>query len=312
MELLDSRRLKNAASESISKAACDPKKLVAFHTAAMLLLSLAAWAIDLVLQERIGNTGGLDGVGLRSVLETVQTVLQQAQVIVLPIWQMGLVFAVLKIARGEKAAVADLTEGFRRFFPVLRLKILKGLVLLGVIFAAGYVSSFVVMMLPQAESVMELMLSDLTQISEEAFFAQMSQIAVPMMVITTVLSLLLYVPFFYRFRMAEYVLLDNPGCRARQAMRSSRALMKGNVWAWIRLDLSFWWFWLLTVLVSALGWADMILPAAGFELPWTENVSYFAAFLLAATAQLALYYFCKAKVDVTYAHAYMELLPKEE
>lgn len=310
MELLDSRRLKNAASESISKAACDPKKLVAFHTAAMLLLSLAAWAIDLVLQERIGNTGGLDGVGLRSVLETVQTVLQQAQVIVLPIWQMGLVFAVLKIARGEKAAVADLTEGFRRFFPVLRLMILRGFILIGVILGAAYASSFIVMMTPLADPILSLNITDITQITDAEFFDQMLQVAIPMMILTAVLALLLYVPLFYRFRLADYFLLDNPKLGARAALRSSRVLMRGNMWKWIRLDLSFWWFWLLTVLVSALGWADMILPAAGFELPWTENVSYFAAFLLAATAQLALYYFCKAKVDVTYARAYIAL--KEE
>jgi len=307
---LDSRRLKNAASETLKKTACDPKRLVALHTAVMLVVSLAAWGLDLVLQNEIGNTGGLGGVGVRSVLETVQTILRQAQIIVMPIWQIGWVFAVLKIARGEKAGKADLAEGFRRFFPVLRLVILKGLILIGVFLVAGYISSFLVMMTPQADAVMELAISDISELTEAELVARMMSLMIPMMIIMAVLVLVLYVPFFYRFRLAEYFLMENPQLGARAAMRSSRAAMRGNGWKWVRLDLSFWWFWLLTVLVSALGWTDMLLPAAGIELRWTENVSYIVAYVLAAAAQLALHYFCKAKVDVTYAHAYMAL--KEE
>lgn len=309
---LNSRRLKNAAAETLTKTACDPRRLVALHTAVMLAVSLAAWGLDLVLQNEIGNTGGLGGVGVRSVLETVQTILRQAQIIVMPIWQIGWVYTVLKIARGERAGKAELAEGFRRFFPVLRLMILKGLILMGVIFAAAYISSFIVMMTPLGDSIAEFAISDITQITDAQLIDQIMALMMPMMIIMAVLALVLYVPFFYRFRLAEYFLMENPQLGARAALRNSRVTMRGNGWKWLRLDLSFWWFWLLTVLVSALGWTDMLLPAAGIELPWTENVSYVAAYVLAAVAQLALHYFCKAKVDVTYAHAYMELLPKEE
>jgi len=58
--------------------------------------------------------------------------------------------------------------------------------------------------------------------------------------------------------------------------------------------------------------ADGAVPAAGIALPWAEEISYFAAFLLTAAAQLVLYYFCKAKVDVTYAQAYQALLDENE
>jgi len=312
MDLRDRKQLKGAASDSIAKAASDPRKLVILHTAAVLILSLAAWAIDLLLENQIGNTGGLGGVGLRAVLETVRKALRLAQVIALPFWQVGWVYAALKIARGEPVGKKDLLEGFRRFLPYLRLTVLRGLILFGAVLAASYVSSFVVMMTPLADPIVNLVSSDLTGITEAEFLAQMEKIAVPMTVITAVLSLLLYAPFFYRFRMAEFVLLDSPQPGARKALRGSRVLMRDRTWDIIRLDLSFWWFWLLTGLVAVLGWIDVILPAAGIALPWAEEISYFAAFLLTAAAQLVLYYFCKAKVDVTYAQAYQALLDENE
>ena len=312
MMLQDRRGLKNAANDSINNAVCQPGKLVLFHTAVVLVLSLVALLVDFLLEQQIGNTGGLDGMGTRSVLETAQKMLRWAQIIAVPFWQLGWVFATVKIARGERTEKPDLLEGFRRFFPYLRLTVLKGLIFIGVAITAVYISSFVVVMTPLADPMMDMMTSDLATITAAEWLAQMERVAVPMTVISTVLSVALMVPFFYRFRMAEYVLLDNPGIGARVALRGSRILMRGNLWKLMGLDLSFGWFWLLTLIVSALGWADILLPKAGVELPWTAEISYFAAFALSAVAQLVLYYFCKAKVDVTYAHAYMTLLPDEE
>jgi len=312
MHLPDNRRIKNAANESIKKASSDPGKLVAFHTAIVLALSLVVLAIDFVLERQIGNTGGLSGVGVRSVLETVQTVLQQVQSIALPFWQIGWLYATVKIARGETAEKADLLEGFRRFPAFLRLKILKGLIFAGLGIAAAYAGAFLVMMTPLADPMVGLMNADLTNMTQEQLMAQMEPMILPMAVICCALALVLMVPFFYRFRMAEYFLLDNPGCGARVSMRASREMMRGNIWKLMRLDLSFWWFWLLTIIVSALGIADLLLPLLGITMPWTAEIGYFGAYLLAAAAQVALYYYFKAHLDVTYAHAYMSLLPANE
>lgn len=312
MLLPENRRLKDAANESILRAGDDPRKLVLFHTAVIFVLSLVVLVIDFIMEQQIGNTGGLNGVGLRSVLETVRTVLQQAQAIALPFWQVGWVYATVRIARGEDAQKKELLEGFRRFLPFLRLTILRGLILMGVIITAAYFGSFIVMLLPQAESVMELMMTDISKMNEAEIIAQLESIAIPMIVITLVLTLALYVPFFYRFRMAEFVLLDNPQMRAREALRGSRGLMRGNLWKLMRLDLSFWWFWLLQIGVSALSLLSVALQAAGILLPWMTQWGSFVPYLLASAAELVLYYFYKARVDVTYAHAYLALLPKEE
>lgn len=309
MNLPENRRLKNDARESILRAACDPGRLVVFHTAVTLVLSLLALVIDFVLERQIGNTGGLSGVGSRSVLKTVQTVLLQAQAIALPFWQVGWLFATVKIARGEPADKLDLLEGFRQFSGFLRLTILKGLIFMGLAFGGAYVASFLVLMSPLSDSMMTILDSNIT---EAEMIAQMEPLMVPMAVLSGILVLAICIPFFYRFRMAEYILLDNPKMHARAALRGSRALMRGNMWKLMRLDLSFWWFWLMALVVSALGQIDILLPLMGIALPWTTEVSYFVACLLAAVAQLVLYYFYKAQLDVTYAHAYLALLPKEE
>ncbi len=309
MGLPESRRLKNAANESILRAACEPRKMVALHTAVILVLSLLALAIDFVLEQQIEGTGGLSGVGTRSILETVQQVLQQAQVIALPFWQVGWVYAALKIARGEEAGKKDFLEGFRKFFPFLRLTILKELIFFGLAFGAAYAASAIVTILPIPGTSIDMMDPNLTV---EELMAVMEPLLVPTAVIGGILALALCAPFFYRFRMADYCLLDNPRLGARAALRSSGAMMKGNKRKLLRLDLSFWWFWLLRLAVSGLSWTAAIAPMVGIEMPWRSEISYVIAYLLAAAAQLALYYFYKAHLDVTYAHAYLALLPKEE
>lgn len=309
MGLPENRQLKAAAKESILRSACAPGKLVALHTAVILVISLLTLVVDLVLERQIGNTGGLSGVGTRSVLETVRTVLQYAQLIALPFWQVGWIYATLKIARGEDAEKKDLLEGFRKFFPFLRLTVLKSLIFTGLALGAVYVAAWIITMFPFANSTLDLADPNLTA---EALIAAVEPLIVPAAVLSGILALGLCLPFFYRFRMAEYCLLEDPKAGARAALRRSGMLMRGNKRKLLQLDVSFWWFWLMAVAVSVLGWADVLLPWMGIELPWTAEVSCFIAYLLAAAVQLALYYFCKPYLDVTYAHAYLALLPKEE
>lgn len=304
---MEYRQLKNKAAGNGSA-----RKLAAFHTLVMLTVSLAVMAIDFVLEQQIQHTGGLSGMGVRPILTTAQTVLRQAQLILLPFWQIGWLWATVKLAKRNAADRADLTEGFRRFFPFLRLKIFK-IVMFGVLaLAAMYAAAFVVLLTPFATPLYEYMAANLETITEAELMMQMEQLMVPMLVIGAVMAVAAIAPFFYRFRMAEYVMLDHPKMRPWGAIRVSWRMMKGKMWKLLGLDVSFWWFWLLSALAAALAWADVILPAVGIALPWSAEMCYFGAFLLSAIAQLTLHYFAKAKKDVTYAHAYFALLPKKE
>ena len=112
--------------------------------------------------------------------------------------------------------------------------------------------------------------------------------------------------------MVTYRLIDEPYPRARLALRESRIMMHRNRFALFQLDLSFWWFYGLQLLVMVLCYGDMLLPLCGIELPFSETVSYFLFLALSLALQFAVYYFAMNRVAVTYAVAYTALLPEQE
>ncbi len=93
-----------------------------------------------------------------------------------------------------------------------------------------------------------------------------------MLIYTSLWAMLLIVPGIvkaYAYRQAVYIMLDNPGMSANEAITESRAMMDGRKWEMFLLDLSFLGWILPPVLVatailvsgySVLGfWWDMAL-----------------------------------------------------
>lgn len=79
-------------------------------------------------------------------------------------------------------------------------------------------------------------------------------------------SLLLIVPgiiAFYRYRMAIYLLLENPNMTAMQCINESKRIMKGHKGELFVLDLSFIGWYLLIAVVNAIsGWLGIVLFGA--------------------------------------------------
>ena len=148
-----------------------------------------------------------------------------------------------------------------------------------------------------------------TEVMAEEIYIAINNLMLPMLLIGGLCSLLICFPFFYRFRQAEYFLMENTDLGARTAMRASRRLMRGNYLHMLRLDLSFWWFWLFEGLIMLVAYADMLLPALGIVLPIPEELIMISAYVLYGLCQILLYYLCKAKVDATYVKAYDALTP---
>lgn len=315
MDIRDRRGLKTAAGETLSGASSDPRKLILIHTGATLALSLVLSVLDFILEEQIGGTGGLSGMGLRAILSTMQSMLQLAQMVLIPFWQIGWLLVALRLCRGERAEPGDLLEGFRRFFPVLRLYLLQGVLYVGIAMACSYFASIIFMMTPWSKPLvnvmMQLMESGDPTAMEAAIEEAAVEVIVPMMAIFAVIFLAAAAPFFYRLRMAKYLLMDGES-RAMKAMRESWRMMKGNAIALLKLDISFWWFYVLDLLVTVVAYLDLILPAVGAKLPWPSAVTYFGALVLYSGFQLLLYWQCKPQVDVTYAKAYEVLSRPEE
>jgi len=148
--------------------------------------------------------------------------------------------------------------------------------------------------------------------SEEAMMAVMEANLLPLSLIFLILLAVLYVPYYYRLRMADYFLMDNPKMGAIMAVRCSRLAMQKRRMDLFKLDLSFWWFYGLQMLTMVLAYGEMILPMFGVALPWPDEVSYYVFLLLCYGCQLALYWWKGNEVEVTYALAYESLLPEPE
>lgn len=313
--LLEPSAIRTAANGSLERAE-KPGRVILIHTGTILLISLLLTAADFLLNRQISTTGGLSGMGMRSILTTIQSVLRLTQAVVLPFWQIGYTHYTLKVAQGQSAGLSDLTEGFRRFGPVLRLKALMAGIIAILVFASAYASSMIFMLTPWAAPMMqemeELMATTVDeQALMDAIVAMAEDITVPVMIIFSLCFLAGSIFLFFRFRLAELWLMDHPQGGALAALRESRQLMRGNWKAMLRVDLSFWWFYLLEVLVTVLCYGDVVLGAMGVEMTTDAFGSYILFFVLYLCAQLALYWWKRNEVAVTYAHAYMQLCPKE-
>lgn len=308
MNISDRRGLKLAARQAIAQASYDPKKLILIHTGASALISLVLALVDFLLEQQIGGTGGLSGVGTRAILETAQMVLMIGQVAALLFWQIGYVYASLQISKGEAVSPGSLLQGFRRFGAVLHLRIKLAFWYVGMMFLCGFVASQIFAWTPWATPMKEALLVG----TEEAIYAATESCILPIVLIFLVIVAILFVPGFYRLRMAEHVLMDNPKSGATAAFYNSRILMGKNRWKLFRLDLSFWWFFALEMLISVIAYGDVILPMMGVALPWSSTVSYYVFLVLCYVGQLALYWWRGNEVQVSYAMAYRSLLPQKQ
>jgi len=294
-----------------------PKRMILFHSGIVLLLAAVITLVDHLLEQAIGNTGGLGGMATRSLLSTIQSVLQIMQIAILPFWQIGYTFYCLQVAQNKNVEYRTFLEGFRRFGVVLRLNIFTDIIYMAVAMFSAYVSGFVFMMSPWGTKLLEpiYQLTSGGTVDEEALNQMMALISqestVPMFILFIPCFLLFFAPFFYRYRMAEFWLMDHPQGGALAAMYNSRQLMRGRRKALFLLDLKFWWFYLLYLAVTAICYGDLLLSGLGITLPFSGDAAYFLFFGLYLICQLALYYWRRNEVSVTYAHVYLSLMEQQ-
>lgn len=308
MDIRNIGQLKAAAREALASASYDPRKLMLIHTGASVGLALVLALVDMLLQDQISGTGGLGGVGSRAILETAQEVLMYAQVAATLFWQIGYVFISMQIFRRKTVGPRDLLEGFRQFGPVLRLRLMETFLYTGIALTCIYGASILFGMTPWAAPLEEAMELG----TEEALLLAAEEVALPLTAFIAVFALVLMVPYSYRLRMTAYLVMDDPRMGARMAVRVSRMMMFKNRVNLFKVDLSFWWFYLLQALVGLVAYGDYLLPMLGVELPWTAEISYFVFLIPCYIGQLALFWWKGNEVQVTYAACYEALLPKEE
>lgn len=320
MNIRDRRAIHETAGRSLADAKGDPRKILLVYLGIITALSLGVSVFSVILSNRIENTGGLSNMGTRSVLSTVKTVLPMIQSVILLGLEAGYCAVTLRIVRGEEVSTDMLFGEFRRFLPMIGAKLLQGVLYMGAAALCLYPSAFIFLMLPVSKPFYEiftpLMENSMTPegilMLDEASMDAMAVTMKPMLWILAVMFLLLAVPMYYHFRLTTYRVVDQSLPRGMRAVRESRYLMRRNRFALFRLDLNFWWYYVLQLLVLAVCYADVLLPLAGITLPWSDTVSYFLLLTLSLALQFVIYYFFMNPVAVTYATAYEALLPKEQ
>lgn len=311
MTIHDRKDLKQTAASRLSEAGFDPRLLILIHTAVSVGASLLVTVINYILQQQINNTGGLSGIGLRSILATAQSALQLACVVLLPFWEIGMLYAAVRIARKRSAEPADLTAGFRRFGPVLRLNLLRSAVIFAVIMLSVNIGSSIFMMTPLSNPLYDTLLPILEAAAndpaftiDDATLSALFNTMLPLIPIMALTVLLLAVPVFYRLRMADYLIMEDKKTGALEAMLISWRMTKGRAFALFRLDLSFWWFYALQTAAVLLAYGDVIAGALGISLPISSDLAALVFYLLYGLAMLALNWRFGSYLQTTYAVAY--------
>lgn len=320
MDIRDTRALKATAARRLEQAPAQ-KRIVLIYTGITLAVTALVTVITYCLDLQISQTSGLSSLGSQSMFSTLQTMLSIAQTLFLMCLDLGYIAAMLRVARGQYASPQTLRLGFDRFWPLLRCTLLQSLIYLGISIVCVYVGIFLFLLTPYAAPVVDLLLPLVTEAAatgqtaialDEATYFQLVITMAPGLLFSAILILAASAPVSYRFRMANYVLIDRPGTGALAALGESRKMMKGNCLKLFRLDLRLWWYYAALAVSLAVSYCYRLLPLFGVALPWSMDVSYFVFFALYLAMQFGINYCLRNRVEVTYALAYDAVKPPEK
>ena len=311
---LNIRELRDRAAELAAQNQEPLRKLLLIYCGVIAVLTLGVPALDLFLSDQIGTTGGLAGMRLRTVLQTIREILNLVNQFFGYFWSAGFVVAMMAMVLGREPQTRDLTGGFRRFFRVLGHIAFEFLFVVTLMVAAVNLAAMLFSMSPQGGAlVRELtaITSDPNLLTAEGMLNVdlipmdlLAAITQPMLTITMVIFLPVYIWLSYGFRLSLYLLLDGTAPSAFQARFLSLRLMRGHKWSMLKLDLSWWYYYLLTVLIGVVGYLDLIMGLLGIPLPMDETVMFFATMAAYCVLITALCLWKKCQMDASYVLAF--------
>lgn len=311
MSIPSAKYLKKKASNRL-QSGNDPKKVVLVYAGIVALSSLVVTVVQDLLDSQISQTGGIQNIGTRSMLTTADTVLTIAQLLLVMCLTLGYTGSMLRIARGQYASPNSLKAGGERIWVLLRTRLLQMLIMTAAAFALCFLVVNVCLLTPLSNRVIAVMgtVSAEELLSNGLALMALYSAMLPIILIYLVALVPLLWYFSCTYRMVDYLLIDRPQLGAFGVLRESRRMMQGNMKMMLRVDLSFWWYYLLQALVSVLVYLNMVLAPFAIGLP--PEVLYWGTVVLYLAADFALRYFFSNKVAVTYALFYDSLCPKQE
>ena len=318
MDICNTSEIKAAALRRLTDAG-QAKRIAAIYAGVTLGLSALVTILGLVLEAMMSGTTGLGGMGRRTILSSVQSMLPWVVGLITMCVELGYQAAMLRVARGQYASPQTLRLGFDRFWVLLRCILLEGVILFAIAFGGIYIATMLFMLTPFSGRVMEVLspvLENVTLLSpemvlDEVLYDQLMQAMIPAFVMCAIVVAAAAIPVLYRLRMARFVIIDKPGIGALAALRESRKMMRGNCLRLVKLDISLWPYYIGCVFASLLCYGDVLLPMMGVRFPWSDTVSYYLFFALYLAVQFAVYYFLRNQAEVAYSIAYDSIRPKE-
>lgn len=308
--MFDPKQIIARAGQRLENPAYPGRRLAFIHSAIALGCSLVLTLINYFLNHQVAGTGGLGGIGTRTVLQSAQSVLSLGLSICMPFWEYGFVAAAMGYSRQEQVGPKSLLKGFHHFGPLLRLMILQLLLYTLLLTTAVQIASSIVVLTPLGQGMMDtmqLLAEDQaflqTGVLTEEIMMSLVQAAMPAYIAGLVLFALVAVPVAYRLRLAAYGVLDGER-KALRALLSSNRIMRGNCMGFFKLDLRLWWYWVLQLLCSLLAFGDVLLPALGVQLPVGSDGAMFIFYGAQLVLSLLVAWRWRAGVETTYALAY--------
>lgn len=319
MAILNTRELKYRGAAAAAHFRPEGRRLVLVYCAVLALVGLGSNGLNLYLNSQISQTGGLGGLGMRSMLQTIQSVLNYVNMFFGPFWSAGFLLAMLGMVRGSAPRAEDLTGGFRRFGRIFSGMIFQLMVTVLVVVGAANVASILFSMTPTGmrfAQLMQQLASDPGFITGNINLEQLPLEGLQeglfwLLGLTMVLFLPVYIRISYSFRMATYLMVERP-IGGFQAHFQSMRLMRGHKWQLFKMDLSYWWYYVLGVVISVVGYLDVILGLAGVAVPVNEMVMFFGTLVVYFVLLTGLYLWKKCDVDAAYVLAFEEIAYPEE
>ena len=319
MNLGNLREIKNRSEERLRQSASQ-QKIVMIYAALTLGLMLLVTVTNYVLGMQMDNFGGLSNLGKRTMLSSLQSMLPVVQSLVIMCLDLGYLAAMLRIARGMYTSPQTLRLGFDRFWLLLRCGIFKGLIMTGVTFVSMYLGIMIFVLTPFSKAAVEIIAPIISQVSllnteiviDDVTYGLLMEAMLPAFGICGVLLLILGGPMYYNFRMVNYIIIEKPAIGAMMALRESKKMMKGHRLQLLKLDLSFWWYYLATGVAMVICYGDILLPMLGLELPVPEVVSFFGFYVLYLAVSFGVHFFLRNRVEVCYGLVYDAVKPEEK
>lgn len=309
------RELKSRSAALVEEKRDSTRSLVLLYCGVVAAIMLGTSGLNVFLNNRIDGTGGLGGLGTRSVLQTIQEILTYGNLFFTPFWSMGFLSAMIALTKGMTPWKRHMKVGFRypgKILTYICVQFLVTVMLMVVSVNVGVTLYSLTPMGAEYADVMGPILSDPGIISPEGVVNwellpvdTFMSATMPVMAVCLVIFAALYIFVSYCFRLTMYLILDMTSSfsTVRLFFLSAR-LMRGHKWQMLKLDLSWWWYYLLLSVASVVAYLDVILGLLGISVPVDPMVMFFATVAAYCVLFTALSLWKKCQVDASYVLAF--------